>query len=63
MTFGIIYETETETETDGLNFYNEYGMLRELSADPALSTSPPEVLGKGAEPVAATVEVRDDEVG
>ena len=29
---GIIYD-----ETDGLNFYNEYGMLRELFADPALA--------------------------
>ena len=31
-TIGIIYD-----ETDGLNFYNEYGMLRELFADPALA--------------------------
>jgi hypothetical protein len=30
-TIGMIYD-----ETDGLNFYNEYGMLRELFADPAL---------------------------
>jgi hypothetical protein len=29
---GVIYD-----ETDGLNFYNEYGMLRELFADPALA--------------------------
>jgi hypothetical protein len=32
-TIGIIYD-----ETDGLNFYNEYGMLRDLFADPALAT-------------------------
>jgi hypothetical protein len=32
-TVGIIYD-----ETDGLNFYNEYGMLRDLFADPALAT-------------------------
>ena len=32
-TIGIIYD-----ETDGLNFYNEYGMLRELFADPALES-------------------------
>jgi len=31
-TTGIIYD-----ETDGLNFYNEYGMLRDLFADPALA--------------------------
>jgi hypothetical protein len=31
-TIGIIYD-----ETDGLNFYNEYGMLRALFADPALA--------------------------
>jgi hypothetical protein len=31
-TIGMIYD-----ETDGLNFYNEYGMLRELFADPALA--------------------------
>ena len=31
-TTGIIYD-----ETDGLNFYNEYGMLRALFADPALA--------------------------
>ena len=31
-TIGIIYD-----EIDGLNFYNEYGMLRELFADPALA--------------------------
>jgi hypothetical protein len=31
-TIGIIYH-----ETDGLNFYNEYGMLRDLFADPALA--------------------------
>lgn len=31
-TIGVIYD-----ETDGLNFYNEYGMLRELFADPALA--------------------------
>jgi hypothetical protein len=31
-TVGIIYD-----ETDGLNFYNEYGMLRDLFADPALA--------------------------
>jgi len=31
-TIGIIYD-----ETDGLNFYDEYGMLRELFADPALA--------------------------
>ncbi len=30
-TVGIIYD-----EIDGLNFYNEYGMLRDLFADPAL---------------------------
>jgi hypothetical protein len=30
-TTGIIYD-----ETDGLNFYNDYGMLRDLFADPAL---------------------------
>ena len=29
---GIIYD-----EADGLNFYNEYGMLRALFADPALA--------------------------
>lgn len=32
-TIGIIYD-----ETDGLNFYNEYGMLRDLFADPVLTT-------------------------
>lgn len=32
-TIGIIYD-----ETDGLNFYEEYGMLRELFADPALAS-------------------------
>jgi hypothetical protein len=31
-TIGVIYD-----ETDGLNFYNEYGMLRALFADPALA--------------------------
>jgi hypothetical protein len=31
-TTGIIYD-----ETDGLNFYSEYGMLRALFADPALT--------------------------
>ena len=31
-TIGMIYD-----QTDGLNFYNEYGMLRELFADPALA--------------------------
>jgi hypothetical protein len=31
-TTGIIYD-----ETDGLNFYNEYEMLRDLFADPALA--------------------------
>jgi len=31
-TIGIIYD-----ETDGLNFYNEYGMLRALFADPVLA--------------------------
>jgi hypothetical protein len=31
-TIGIIYD-----ETDGLNFYNEYGMLRDLFGDPALA--------------------------
>jgi hypothetical protein len=31
-TTGIIYD-----ETDGLNFYNEYGMLRAVFADPALA--------------------------
>jgi hypothetical protein len=31
-TTGIIYD-----ETDGVNFYNEYGMLRALFADPALA--------------------------
>lgn len=31
-TVGMIYD-----ETDGLNFYNEYGMLRELFAEPALA--------------------------
>ena len=31
-TIGVIYD-----ETDGLNFYNEYGMLRDLFADPALA--------------------------
>ena len=31
-TIGIIYDF-----TDGLNFYNEYGMLRDLFADPALA--------------------------
>jgi hypothetical protein len=28
-TIGVIYD-----DTDGLNFYNEYGRLRELFADP-----------------------------
>jgi hypothetical protein len=32
-TIGIIYD-----EIDGLNFYTEYGMLRDLFADPALAT-------------------------
>jgi hypothetical protein len=31
-TISMIYD-----ETDGLNFYNEYGMLRELFAEPALA--------------------------
>src|SRR5207302_1938724 len=31
-TIGIIYD-----EIDGLNFYPEYGMLRDLFADPALA--------------------------
>jgi len=31
-TIGIIYD-----ETDGLNFYPDYGMLRDLFADPALA--------------------------
>jgi hypothetical protein len=31
-TIGVIYD-----ELDGLNFYNDYGMLRELFADPALA--------------------------
>ena len=31
-TIGVIYD-----EIDGLNFYNEYGMLRDLFADPALA--------------------------
>ncbi len=31
-TIGIIYD-----ETDGLNFYNEYGMLHDLFGDPALA--------------------------
>jgi hypothetical protein len=31
-TIGVIYD-----ETDGLNFYNDYGMLRELFADPDLA--------------------------
>jgi hypothetical protein len=31
-TIGVIYD-----EIDGLNFYNDYGMLRELFADPALA--------------------------
>jgi len=31
-TIGLIYD-----ELDGLNFYNDYGMLRELFADPALA--------------------------
>ena len=31
-TVGVIYD-----EVDGLNFYNDYGMLRELFADPALA--------------------------
>ena len=31
-TIGIIYD-----ETDGLNFYNDYGMLRDLFGDPALA--------------------------
>ena len=33
-TIGVIYD-----ETDGLNFYNEYGMLHALFADPALTAS------------------------
>ena len=32
-TIGVIYD-----EIDGLNFYNEYGMLRDLCADPALAS-------------------------
>jgi hypothetical protein len=32
-TIGVIYD-----ETDSLNFYDEYGMLRELFADPALAS-------------------------
>jgi hypothetical protein len=32
-TIGVVYD-----EIDGLNFYNEYGMLRELFADPALAS-------------------------
>ena len=32
-TIGVIYD-----EMDGLNFYNEYGMLRDLFADPALAS-------------------------
>ncbi len=32
-TIGVIYD-----ETDGLNFYDEYGMLRELFADPVLAS-------------------------
>jgi hypothetical protein len=32
-TVGVIYD-----EVDGLNFYNEYGMLRELFAEPALAS-------------------------
>jgi hypothetical protein len=32
-TIGLIYD-----EFDGLNFYNDYGMLRELFVDPALAT-------------------------
>ena len=32
-TIGIIYD-----ETDGLNFYNEYGMLRDLFGNPALAS-------------------------
>jgi hypothetical protein len=31
-TIGVIYD-----EIDGLNFYNDYGMLRDLFADPALA--------------------------
>jgi hypothetical protein len=31
-TIGLVYD-----EIDGLNFYNDYGMLRELFADPALA--------------------------
>jgi hypothetical protein len=31
-TVGLIYD-----EIDGLNFYNDYGMLRDLFADPALA--------------------------
>jgi hypothetical protein len=31
-TVGVIYD-----EVDGINFYNDYGMLRELFADPALA--------------------------
>ncbi|MGH3197908.1 MAG: hypothetical protein ACRDOH_09740 [Streptosporangiaceae bacterium] len=33
-TIGVIYD-----ETDGLNFYDEYGMLRDLFADPALAAA------------------------
>jgi hypothetical protein len=32
-TIGVVYD-----EIDGLNFYNEYGMLRDLFADPALAS-------------------------
>ena len=32
-TIGVIYD-----DIDGLNFYNEYGMLRDLFADPALAS-------------------------
>ena len=32
-TIGVIYD-----EIDGLNFYNEYGMLRDLFTDPALTS-------------------------
>ena len=32
-TIGVIYD-----EIDGLNFYNDYGMLRDLFADPALAS-------------------------
>jgi hypothetical protein len=41
-TIGIIYD-----EIDGLNFYNEYGMLRDLFADPALAADQA-ILGRAA---------------